>query len=263
MYTFGERLKKLRKEKGISLDELAISLKTTKATLSRYENSLREPKIEFAKKIADFFNVDIDYLLGSTLQPIEHLKQAQINLQIATQKALEPVEIQKKLLNDTVQELIGNKFKEIQNMINDSLHQSILGLTPTGELVKIPVLGRIPAGTPIEVVENIIDYIEVPKSEVSNGEYFYLQVIGDSMIGSRIYEGDRVLVRKQADVESGEISVVRTNGYDATLKRVKKVDGQVILYPDNPNYEPIIIDSKDAIIIGKVVKVEFDPNKKY
>lgn len=135
--------------------------------------------------------------------------------------------------------------------------------TSIGELVKLPVLGKIAAGIPLEAQENIIDYVEVLKSEVANGDYFYLQVDGDSMIGSGIKNGYRVLVRQQLDVESNEIAVVRVDGYEATLKRVKKVDGQVILYPDNPNYDPIIINSKDAIIIGKVVKVEFDPNKRY
>lgn len=133
----------------------------------------------------------------------------------------------------------------------------------TSKIVKVPVLGRIPAGTPIDAEENIIDYVEIPESEVSNANYFYLQVTGDSMIGSGIMDGYRVLVKKQPDVESGEIAVVRINSTEATLKRVKKLDGQVILYPDNPKYDPIIINHHDAEIIGKVVKVEFDPNKKY
>jgi repressor LexA len=80
------------------------------------------------------------------------------------------------------------------------------------------------------------------------------------MTGSRIYEGDLVLVRKQPEVENGEIAVVRTNESEATLKRVKYVDGTYVLYPDNPKYSPVIIKSDNAQIIGKVIKVEFDPN---
>ncbi len=132
-----------------------------------------------------------------------------------------------------------------------------------GKMIRIPILGKIPAGTPIEAKENIIDYVTVPQYEVTNGSYFYLQVEGDSMINSGIKNGYRVLVKKQPDVENGEIAVVRVNHEDATLKRVKKVDGQIILYPDNPNYDPIFIKEEGAEIIGKVVKVEFDPNKRY
>jgi repressor LexA len=131
-----------------------------------------------------------------------------------------------------------------------------------GRLIKIPVLGKITAGIPVDSEENIIEYVEVPESEVRNGPYFYLQVTGDSMIGSRIYDGDRVLIRKQPEVEDGEVAVVRINSHEATLKRVKRHDGQVILYPDNPNYDPIIIKEEGAEIIGKVVKVEFNMKKK-
>lgn len=146
----------------------------------------------------------------------------------------------------------------------DSSLQNIKGFNPiVGGIAKVPVLGRIPAGTPVEAAENILDYIEVPVSEVKNGEYFYLEVKGDSMTGSRIYEGDRVLVRRQSDVENGEIAVVRVNYEAATLKKVKKIGSQIILYPDNPKYEPLIIKEDGAEIIGKVVKVEFNPNKKF
>lgn len=133
----------------------------------------------------------------------------------------------------------------------------------TGKIIRIPLLGSIPAGIPVECEENIIDYIDTPESQVMNGEYFYLKVKGDSMIGSGIMDGYTVLVKKQSDVENGEIAVVRVNSHEATLKRVKKINGQVILYPDNIKYDPIVITSDEAEIIGKVIKVEFDPNKKY
>lgn len=162
------------------------------------------------------------------------------------------------------QELLNGKMKEIQKIVNEYTNQNIniSDIMPVGKTIKIPVLGKIPAGIPVEAIENIIDYVDVPENEVKNGSYFYLQVEGDSMIGSRIHDGDRVLVKRQKDIESGEIAVVRVNSHDATLKRVKKADGQVILYPDNPAYEPIIIKEEGAEFIGKVIKVEFDPNKK-
>ncbi len=131
---------------------------------------------------------------------------------------------------------------------------------PLGKTRPIPLLGSIPAGLSRELHEDILCFVETPEEQVKNGDYFYLQVQGDSMSGSRICEGDLVLVRKQPDIETGEIAVVRTNYSEGTLKRVKLIDDKYVLYPDNPNYEPQIINSEEAQIIGKVVKVEFDPN---
>jgi repressor LexA len=126
-----------------------------------------------------------------------------------------------------------------------------------GEKIKgfkeIPILGSIAAGQPVFAEENIKEYAKVPSEKVKNGQYFYLEVSGDSMIGAGIYEEDLVLVRKQDDVENKEIAVVMVNAHDATLKRVFKQNGNVILQPENPKYDPIIIKSEDARIIGKVV----------
>lgn len=135
-------------------------------------------------------------------------------------------------------------------------------IKPLGKTIPLPLLGKIPGGKSIEIYENIQRYIDTPEDQARNGEYFYLEVNGDSMIGSRIHDGDIVLVRRQSNIESGEIAVVRTNETDGTLKRVKRVDGNYVLYPDNPKYEPEVISQEGAEIIGKVVKVEFDPNKK-
>ncbi|WDU84241.1 helix-turn-helix domain-containing protein [Caloramator sp. Dgby_cultured_2] len=77
MATFQERMKELRKEKNLSLDKLSEMLNTTKATLSRYENGLRVPNIEFVEKLANIFNVSVDYLLGKT----DVRNQEEINIQ--------------------------------------------------------------------------------------------------------------------------------------------------------------------------------------
>lgn len=139
----------------------------------------------------------------------------------------------------------------LNNLVNTDTH-----------FIKVPVLGRIPAGEPIRAESNIIEWATIPNpGNYKEGELFTLVVKGDSMIGSRIQEGDKVLVKVQPDVESGEIAVVNVNEEDATLKRVKKVNGQVILYPDNPKYEPIFIQNEHARIIGKVIQVIFEPKR--
>lgn len=86
---------------------------------------------------------------------------------------------------------------------------------------KIPVLGTIPAGIPIEAVEEILDYEEIPQEWATQGEYFGLKVKGNSM-EPRIMNGDVVICRKQSDAESGNVCVIMVNGNDATLKQIKK-----------------------------------------
>lgn len=128
--------------------------------------------------------------------------------------------------------------------------------------VAIPLLGTIPAGLFTQVHEKIISFIDAPQNLVKDGDYFYLQVGGDEMMGSGIQKGDFILVKMQPTVERGEIAVVRTKDEEGTLKRIKTVDDKYILYPDNNQYEPQLENCKDVQIIGKVIKVEFDPNSR-
>ncbi len=125
--------------------------------------------------------------------------------------------------------------------------------------VVIPVLGSVPAGIPLDAIEDIIDYEEIPQSW-TNGEreFFALKVKGDSMIPKYI-EGDIIIVRKASDCESGQDCVVYVNGYDATLKKVIKKQDHIILQPLNPSYEPKMFDYNDEAnpisIAGIVVEI--------
>ena len=133
---------------------------------------------------------------------------------------------------------------------------------PLNPMARIPILGTVAAGVPLYAEQNILGYEDVPGSLVKSGEYFFLIVRGDSMIGSRILPGDKVLIRKQPLVENGEIALVLVNGDEATLKRVKYLDGTAILYPDNPSYSPMIYPVSDVEIVGYVAQVVFNPNAK-
>lgn len=124
----------------------------------------------------------------------------------------------------------------------------------------IPVLGCIPAGIPIEMIEDIVDYEEI-KPEMLNGgkEYFALKVKGDSMLPD-FRSDDVLIVRKQDDCENGAFAVVAVNGNDATFKKVIKKENSIILQPLNTTYEPIIYTSKQiqelpVRILGVVVEV--------
>ncbi len=124
--------------------------------------------------------------------------------------------------------------------------------------IKIPVLGRVPAGVPIEAVEDIIDYEEIPVEMAKDGEFFGLQIKGDSM-EPRICEGDVVIVRKQDDAESGDLVIAMINGDEATCKRLMKYSDGIRLMPSNPTYEPLYfsnkeIEEKPVKIIGRVVE---------
>lgn len=114
--------------------------------------------------------------------------------------------------------------------------------------IKIPLVGTVKAGTPALAEENIEEYVELDKKIQAD---FALKVKGDSMINARIYENDIVFIRSQPDVEDGEIAVVLI-GEEATLKRVYKMGGKIILRAENPAFDPIELDGTENVrILGK------------
>ena len=125
--------------------------------------------------------------------------------------------------------------------------------------VTINVLGRVAAGLPIEAVEHIIDTEEISEELARTGEFFGLQIHGDSM-EPRMYEGDVVIVRKQDDAESGDIVIAMVNGNDATCKRLTKYANGITLSSLNAKYEPMIYSNEEILqkpvkILGKVIEL--------
>ena len=110
---------------------------------------------------------------------------------------------------------------------------------------RIPVLGRVAAGIPIEAIENIIDFEEIPDEMAKKGEYFALIVKGDSM-EPRIFDGDTVIVRKQSDAESGQTVIASINGMDAACKRLMKYDGGIALISLNVKYPALSFTDKQC-----------------
>lgn len=177
--SLGSRIKALREQSQLSQKEFAAKMNIANNTLSMYENDLRVPNDTIKSKIADYFGVTIDYLLGRA--PIE----------------------------------------------------------TGGDIVQIPVLGSIPAGIPLEAIEDIVDWEEIPKAMCSGGkEFFALKVKGDSMWPDFL-EGDIVILRKTPSCETGDVCAVLVNGDEATLKTVKLAeDGSLTITPKNPSYPP-------------------------
>lgn len=196
------RIAQLRKQKGLNQQQLGRAMGAAQNTISNWENGKRDPDHETCIRLADFFNVTLDYLLGNS---------------------------------DFIAESASAK--------------SIL----------IPVLGKVQAGIPIEAVEEILDYEEISSELARTGEFFALQIRGNSM-EPKFSEGDVVIVRKQDDADTGDIVVVLVNGDDATVKKLKKMPDGIMLIPNNPAFEPLYYSAKEinelpVRIIGKVVEL--------
>ena len=195
------RLKILRKEHKLRQADMAELLGICRTAYTKYETGDIAPPVENLTKLADYFGVTVDYIIGKS--------------------------------------------------------NSRTGSIP--KATAIPVLGDVQAGLPMEAVENIIDYEEIPESMARSGEYFGLRIRGSSM-EPRFTEGDVVIVRKQPTIETGEIGVVLVNGDSATIKKIKRSAAGITLIPTNPAFEPMFYDNEEirdlpVTIIGKVVEL--------
>lgn len=152
-----------------------------------------------------------------------------------------------------------DKIEMMANFFHISKADLVEEPTPKKSKFEIPVLGLVRAGIPMDAVENILDYEEISEDMARQGEFFALQIKGDSM-EPKISDGDVVIVRKQPDVESGEIAIVLVNGDEATIKKVQKFTGGINLVPSNPVYEVKTftneqIEALPVQILGKVVEL--------
>ena len=126
--------------------------------------------------------------------------------------------------------------------------------------IKIPILGRVVAGIPIEAITDIEGYEEITPKMASLGEYFALKIKGHSM-EPQILDNDIVICKCQSDVESGDIAIILVNGDEATCKQIKKSQEGVTLIGFNPVvYPPHFYSNKEIAelpvnVIGKVVEL--------
>lgn len=145
---------------------------------------------------------------------------------------------------------------ELDDLMNKDLSFKPTNLIPIKQTKLIPVIGTIACGSPIFAEQNVIDTLAFPVELLPSGEVFFLQANGDSMEPD-IKDGSYVMIRKQEDVENGEIAAVLLNGdEDSTLKRVRKMGDTILLEAINDAYEPYLVNEENpARIIGKAVKV--------
>lgn len=166
--------------------------------------------------------------------------------------AISMYEVGKREPDFETEEKIADYFNTDLNILRGRDTERIVSSNTTS----IPVLGRVAAGIPLTAAEYIIDTEEIPQAMASDGEYFGLQVKGDSM-EPKISNGDVVIVRKQSDADDGDLVIALVNGDDAVVKRLKKYADGIALISSNPAYEPMYfsnaeIQSKPVEIIGKV-----------
>lgn len=119
-------------------------------------------------------------------------------------------------------------------------------IIPMPELRSVPRLGTIACGTPILAEQNVEGFDQVPDFVKCD---FTLKCKGDSMVGARVYDGDVVCIKEQPEVENGQIAAVLVDGEfeeEATLKRVRYIEGGVALWPENPQYAPLVFTGKEV-----------------
>lgn len=150
---------------------------------------------------------------------------------------------------------------EMEEALADIFNVDIATLRgkPGPGAVKLQVLGRVAAGIPIEMITDIVDDEEISVQMGKAGDYFALRIKGNSM-EPIINDGDNVIVKKQPDVDTGDIAIVAVNGDDATCKRIRKHRDGIELIPANPSYEIRFftneeIQSIPVTILGKVVEL--------
>ncbi len=138
-----------------------------------------------------------------------------------------------------------------QTEIGDSAHQAIVDT----ETYSVPLLGKIAAGTPIEALQDNTNNVVVPGSMLGDGEYFALEIEGDSMVDAGILDGDTAVIRRCDLAENGAIVVALVDENEATLKRLRKKGGTVALEPANAAYETRIFGPDRIRIQGRLAGI--------
>lgn len=148
------------------------------------------------------------------------------------------------LFNVSIDSLLGRKFDN--NIEPISLPKNV---------IKIPVLGRIPAGVPLEAIEDVLEYVEISEELTRGGkEFFALKIQGDSMYPEYL-SGDIVIFEVSPTCETGDDCAVMVNGDDATFKRIERKENGIMVKPLNPEYETTFftneeIETKPVRILG-------------
>lgn len=143
---------------------------------------------------------------------------------------------------------------QIKGYLNKTENKKRAVTIGKGTGVTIPLVGTVTAGQPIFAYENYEDYYTFPTGEFKGDELFMLRVQGTSMIDAGIMDGDKIIVRRQATAQDGEIVVALVQDEDsATVKRLYRRNGKIVLHPENEALSDMIYDAHEISVLGKVV----------
>ena len=140
----------------------------------------------------------------------------------------------------------GNKNRTLEILVPNEYIQE------KENVVDVPLLGKVTAGTPIEAIETPDEYFSLPANLITTkSDVFTLRVSGESMINVGIYDGDILIVERKNTARNGETVVAMNENNEATVKTFYKENGYFRLQPENDTMEPIIL--KECTILGKVI----------
>ena len=199
----------------------------------------------------------------------ERIKELREHIGLSQVQLADKIGVSKQTLykyeNNVITNIPSDKIEAIAELCNTT-PAYIMGWNseqitniPTEHGVKIPVLGHVAAGIPISAIEDILDWEEISQETANTGQYFGLQIKGDSM-EPRILDGDVVIVRSQPTAETGDIVIAQVNGDEATCKKLLMQSDGLSLLSFNTKYDPMVftaaeVESKPVRIIGKVVEL--------
>lgn len=242
---FPERLKELRIEKGITLEELAKNIGTTKTTLSRYENGERSPKLQLVGLLANYFQVDMAWLSGQSIYK-NTLDVLPVYNQLTPSRQQKVYDFAENQLKEQEQEIKreNNPITSLEQFRKKKEEETVYGTTKW--------YGAVSAGTGEFLTDETCEEIELPIEQIPDEADFCLSINGDSM-EPIFHDNDYVFIKRQSEIYSGNIGVVIVNG-ESFLKRIWFENNNIRLESFNKKYKDIIITENDEFrIVGKVV----------
>lgn len=238
-----EKIKNIAKKEGYSLQQVS-EMAGIKSTNIIYSWKSKTPTIENLTKVANVLHVSVSDLLSDSTDVVNE----NIN---KSQKARDQIKAGSEVVH--TYPIGGNPLEPLSERDIEKIKK----LEPNNYQVRVPVLGKIACGEPIFAEQNIIGYKDLTFDHEPIGTLFLLKCQGHSM-EPLIPNGSLVTIRQQKMVENGELAAVLIDE-EATIKRVKYSNGEIVLMPENRDFDPIILNDKNpGTIIGKVIHVDFD-----
>ncbi|MFS0836970.1 transcriptional repressor LexA [Paenibacillus sp. 1P03SA] len=272
MNEINHRIKELRLKHNLTMAKMADMIGVSPGNISDWENGKKKstPTARALISISKQFNVSLDWLMTGTIPdfpanfiPFPPTVKSHPHIDALYDVAEQLDEEDLVLLQTMAAHLASKNRAQTTGDLYRSGKVKAASIQPGGELreaslsaeyyVRLPLIGKVTAGSPILAAENIEEYFSVPKNLVGQGKHFILRIQGESMINKGIENGDLVLVRQQSSADNGEVIVALIDGEEATVKTFFKESNRVRLQPANDRFQPLY--PVNVSILGKVVSV--------